>query len=54
MHKVTITQTGIILLPLNPNKLAEIIEKILKGAKLSEFYTIRKMSKQGEAFLQIG
>lgn len=40
-------------LPLNPNKLAEIIEKILKGAKLSEFYTIRKMSKQGEAFCKL-
>lgn len=37
-------------LPLNPNKLAELIEQVMKGIKFSENYTIRKMSTQGERF----
>ncbi len=39
--------------PLNPNKLAELIEQVMKGAKQSENYTIRKMSTQGELFCQM-
>jgi hypothetical protein len=41
---------GVNSLPLNPNKLAELIEQVLKEARLSENYTIRKMSAQGELF----
>lgn len=39
--------------PLNPNKLAELIEQVMKGFKFSENYTIRKMSIDGECFCHI-
>ncbi|MGI9862647.1 hypothetical protein SDD30_14810 [Moorella naiadis] len=40
-------------LPLNPNKLAELIDQVLKGGRLSENYTIRKMSPEGESFCRM-
>lgn len=39
--------------PLNPNKLAELIEQVMKGFRLSENYSIRRMSPQGERFCQL-
>lgn len=44
---------GINSLPLNPNKLAELIHQVLKGARQSDNYTIRKMSVEGELFCQM-
>lgn len=41
---------GVNSLPLNPNKLAELVEQVMKGARLSENYTIRRMSAEGELF----
>ncbi|MEW6228830.1 MAG: hypothetical protein AB1700_12220, partial [Bacillota bacterium] len=41
---------GVNSLPLNPNKLAELVEQVMKGAKQSENYTIRRMSPEGELF----
>lgn len=40
-------------LPLNPNKLAELVDRTLKGAKYSETYTIRRMSAKAEAFCEL-
>lgn len=40
-------------LPLNPNKLAELVEQVMKGFRLADNYTIRKMSPQGESFCQM-
>jgi hypothetical protein len=40
-------------LPLNPNKLAELVVRTLKGMKYSETYTIRRMSPQAERFCEI-
>ncbi|HHY36028.1 MAG TPA: hypothetical protein GX510_10465 [Firmicutes bacterium] len=37
-------------LPLNPNKLAELIDQVMKGTKPSENYTIRRMSDAAEGF----
>lgn len=37
-------------LPLNPNKLADIVHDVVKGKKMSEAYTIRKMSEEAEEF----
>ncbi|HOV80676.1 MAG TPA: hypothetical protein PK728_11345 [Bacillota bacterium] len=39
--------------PLNPNKLAEIIDAVMKSARLSENYSIRKMSDAAEKFCQM-
>ena len=39
--------------PLNPNKLAELIEQVMKCFRFSENYTIRKMSIEGERFCHI-
>lgn len=44
---------GVNSLPLNPNKLAEIVEKVMKNARLSENYTIRRMSVHGELFCKM-
>jgi len=44
---------GINSYPLNPNKLAEIIEAVMKSARLSDNYSIRKMSVEAEKFCQM-
>ncbi|HSW09776.1 MAG TPA: hypothetical protein VLK32_02610 [Bacillota bacterium] len=40
-------------LPLNPNKLAELVHLVMKEVKGSENYTIRKMSEEGEQFCRM-
>ncbi|MGB9791714.1 MAG: hypothetical protein ACPLTR_03955 [Thermacetogeniaceae bacterium] len=40
-------------LPLNPNKLAELIEQVMKETRSSERYTIRRLSPEGELFCHI-
>lgn len=44
---------GVNSLPLNPNKLAELIEQVLKKPGQFGNYTIRKMSPQGEEFCRM-
>ncbi len=44
---------GVNSLPLNPNKLAELIEQVLKGTRSSESYTIRKKSPEAERFCEV-
>ncbi|MGB9977609.1 hypothetical protein [Thermovenabulum sp.] len=39
--------------PLNPDKLAELIENVTKNSKNSYLYSIRKISKEGENFCKI-
>lgn len=40
-------------LPLNPNKLAELVEQVIRGNRAADLYTIRKMSPQGERFCRL-
>lgn len=44
---------GVNSLPLNPNKLADLIHQVLKEVKLSEGHTIRRMSAEGEHFCRM-